>query len=155
MAEVDLWPRIYGTHVFHGFLTPVQHTTIFPSNWLIFPDKLSPLVEWRMSHWLKTPGLTACIATNLATGAGCFSLIDLVHWWKTNDACRIDFCQTSERKFAEPGFELKTPWLTACIATVWATGARPFLVNKPFGLGHLLHYILTLKTYPKEIGNSF
>ena len=34
---------------------------------------------------------------------GCFFRIDLAHWWKTNDACRIDFCQSSERKLAEPG----------------------------------------------------
>ena len=63
------------THAFPGFLTPVLHTTIFPSNWLLF-------------H------------------------IDLVHWWKTNDACRIDFCQSSERKFAEPGFktEIVSNW---------------------------------------------
>ena len=30
----------------------------------------------------------------------------LAHRWKTNDACRNDFCQTSERKLAEPGFKL-------------------------------------------------
>ena len=60
------------THAFPGFITPVLHTTIFPSNWLLF-------------H------------------------IDLAHWWKTNDACRIDFCQSSERKLAEPGFKLTTP----------------------------------------------
>ena len=29
--------------------------------------------------------------------------IDLAHWWKTNDACRIDFCQSSERKLVDPG----------------------------------------------------
>ena len=47
--------------------------------------------------------------------------INLVHWWKTNDACRIAFCQTSERKLAEPGFELTTPGLTARVSTDWAT----------------------------------
>ena len=41
-------------------------------------------------------------------------------WWKTNDACRIDFCQSSERKLTEPRSELTTPWLTARVAT----GAR-------------------------------
>ena len=24
--------------------------------------------------------------------------IDLAHWWKTNNACRIDLCQSPERK---------------------------------------------------------
>ena len=33
------------------------------------------------------------------------------------DECHIDFCQSSERKLAEPG-------LTAHVATDWATGAR-------------------------------
>ena len=47
--------------------------------------------------------------------------IDLAHWWKTNDAYRIDFCQSSERKLAEPGLELTTPGLTARVATNWAT----------------------------------
>ena len=33
----------------------------------------------------------------------------LVQWWKTNDACRVDFlCQTSERMLAELGFEFTT-----------------------------------------------
>ena len=46
----------YSDDAFPGFLTPVLHTIIFPSNWLLF-------------H------------------------IDLAHWWKTNDACHIDFSQ--------------------------------------------------------------
>ena len=33
----------------------------------------------------------------------------LAHWWKTNDACHSNFCQTSERMLAELGFKLTTP----------------------------------------------
>ena len=33
------------THMFSGFRTPVLHTTIFPSNWLLFHIDLSPLVQ--------------------------------------------------------------------------------------------------------------
>ena len=69
------------------FVTPVLHTAIFPSNWLLF-------------H------------------------IDIAHWWKTNDACRIDFRQSSKRKLIEPGFELTTTGLTARVATDWATRPR-------------------------------
>ena len=35
----------------------------------------------------------------------------LVHWWKTNDNCHSDICQTSEWMLAELGFKLTTPWL--------------------------------------------
>ena len=43
--------------------------------------------------------------------------VDLAHWWKTKDECRIDFYQTSKRKLAEPGFEIKIPGLIARVAT--------------------------------------
>ena len=48
----------------------------------------------------------------------------IAHWWKTNDACHNDFCQTSEGMLAELGFELTTPRLTTHVATDWATGVR-------------------------------
>ena len=66
--------------------------------------------------------------------------IYLAHWWKKNDACRIDFCQSLERKLAELGFEITTPGLTARIATDWATGAvflenlsETFCLTFPYG----------------------
>ena len=39
------------------------------------------------------------------------------HWWKTNDACHNDFCQTSWSILAELGFQLTTPGLTARVKT--------------------------------------
>ena len=45
------------------------------------------------------------------------------------DEWRIDFCQTSERKLAESGFELMTPGLTARIVTDWTTGIRQLTRN--------------------------
>ena len=39
------------------------------------------------------------------------------YWWKTNDLCRIDFNQMTERMLAELGFKLTTDGLTAHVAT--------------------------------------
>ena len=58
--------------------TPVLHTKVFASNWL------------------------------------------LAHWWKMNDACCIDFCQTLERLFAHLGFDLTFPGLTDQVVDDWA-----------------------------------
>ena len=41
----------------------------------------------------------------------------IAHWWKTNDACHNDFCETSERMLVELWFEFTTPGLTARVAT--------------------------------------
>ena len=54
----------------------------------------------------------------------------IAHWWKTNDACHNDFCQTSEIMLVELGFELITPGLTTRVATNWATGADQVLCLK-------------------------
>ena len=63
------------THAFPGFLTTALHTTIFPSNWLLFHIDLA---HWRKTNdacqlserklaepgfKLTTPGLTACGST--------------------------------------------------------------------------------------------
>ena len=73
-------------HVFPGCLTPVIHTTIFPSNWLLSHIGCKPIGGRRMTlvtvtcqttermlaelgFKLTTPGLTARVATDWATGA--------------------------------------------------------------------------------------
>ena len=53
-----------------------------------------------------------------------FPYIMFAHRWWTNDACRIDFCQTLERIFAELGCKLTNPVLTARVVTDWSIGAR-------------------------------
>ena len=57
-----------------------------------------------------------------------FSHRSIAHWWKTNDACHNDFCQTLERMLAELGFKLTTLGLIARVAT----GARRRVTQGPF-----------------------
>ena len=58
------------------------------------------------------------------------------NWLETNDACRIDFCQLSERLLVELEFELTTPGLTVRVAADRATGARQ--VNGKFRYKRLI-----------------
>ena len=113
-------------------------------------------------HWLIDWGLTPFLTISQLYHGGQFTL-SYISWFshtstphnklpkqlaafphrlsplvKMNDACRIDFCLSSERKLAKPGFKLTTLGLTACVATDWATGAR----------------LVSLKSLPKNVFSS-
>ena len=48
----------------------------------------------------------------------------LANWWKMNDACHSNICQTSERMMVKLWFKLTTPGLTAHITLNAATMAQ-------------------------------
>ena len=92
------------------------------------------VISQRPVHLLMFfPGfLTPVLYTTIIPSNWLLFHIALAHWWKTNDACRIDFCQMSVWKLVEPGFKLTTPGLTARVATDWPIEARHLLTEAFF-----------------------
>ena len=73
-------------------------------------------------NWLIDWGLTPLLTISQLYHGGQFTYSYIS--WFFHTSTPHNFCQSSERKLAEPGFELTTPGLTTHVATDWATGAR-------------------------------
>ena len=84
-----------------------------------FKFAITSLIEWGLTP-LSTlfqsfhvfPGFL-----NISIQLAAFPHILIADWWKKNDACRIDICQTLDKLFAEQRFELTIPGLKARVAT--------------------------------------
>ena len=70
----------------------LSHFTAASSPTYVLPSYLTPVLHISLSKQLAV-----------------FPHRLLAHWWKTNEACHNDFCQTSGRMLAELGFEITNP----------------------------------------------
>ena len=101
---------------------PMPHVGVILIDWGLTPFPTF-VQSYQIHHLLMCFHVSPTQLINITFFTSNWLLFHTDHWWKTNEACHRDFSQTSERMLAVLGFEPTHPWLTARVATGWATGA--------------------------------